>query len=229
MFIIGISGGRERQRWPEMLVAVAVCLLALAVLAASAARADTGIVANDLGIGPLGTPDPQDHAITEFDPTAFSVGPSITTTGGSNLPTAVVVSPDGTTAYVVDNGNSSSLSKINLAQGREVSNTSLGIAVLYEAISPDGKWVYASGGSVVVPINVADTPPRPQPQITVPGDYSTGDNEVAFSPDGSTAWVTSPSTGEVYPIDVATRTLGAGIPTGAGAGGVVVSPDGKTL
>src|SRR5262249_1014608 len=99
--------------------------------------------------------------------------------------------------------------------------------LVYATLSPDGKWLYAGGQDSAVPVNVALTPPRPQPAIAVGG--SGGDNQIAFSPDGSTAWVTSPGGGTVSPIDVATQAIGAPIPTGLGASGVVVSPDGKTL
>src|SRR5262249_10135490 len=55
--------------------------------------------------------------------------------------------------------------------------------------------------------------------------------DIAFTPDGKTAWVANSSTNTVQPIDVLTQTLGTPIPVIAGSrpSGLAITPDGRTM
>ena len=92
------------------------------------------------------------------------------------------------------------------------------------AITPDGATAFVTTASGVTPIDVDKRTAGP----TI--DVSGGPEGVAITPDGTTAFVTTNATGEVVPIDVATRTAGTPIPVavGGGASGVAITPDGTT-
>ena len=92
------------------------------------------------------------------------------------------------------------------------------------AFAPDGHTIYAvgSGDGTVTPIvdGVA------QPAITAVG---TAPHEIAVTPDGTHAYVTDNGATDVYPIDLATRTVGLPIALGAGHVpiGIAITPDGS--
>ena len=108
-------------------------------------------------------------------------------------------------------------------------------------ISPDGKTAYAATMSgcqgscprptvIVTPINTAtDTPGTPIKFDTTGGTFG----QIAITPDGKTAYVTTGST--VTPINTATGTPGTPIHLAGRArsfggfwGQIVITPDGKT-
>lgn len=208
----GVGAGR---RWTGVVLAVVTSICTLAWCGAAAASPWTGLVANNQY--------PND-SVTTFDPVTKTTGPNINVGGDT---TWVGPSPDGTKAYASTVYPSAALNVIDLATGSVVSSVSIPGSLYYGAVSPDGTHVYLAGGGTVLPIDVTTSPPTVGSAISVP---NTG--EVAFSPDGKTAWVATGPGGSatgVVPIDVATGTVGTLIPTGNGAFGVAVSPDGRTI
>jgi DNA-binding beta-propeller fold protein YncE len=142
----------------------------------------------------------------------------------------IAITPDGTTAYVVNEGIDS-VTPIDLASGAAESPISLsGHNFPHDiAITPDGQTAYvtiATGTGTVIPINLATgTPGTP---ITFGGGYSS--NGIAISPDGTMAYVTNFNGNSVTPINLATGTPGTAI-TGGGMNGpwnIAITPDGKT-
>jgi YVTN family beta-propeller protein len=204
-----------RSAWKAAVLATATLICSLAWSGPAAASAWTGLVANNQY--------PND-SVTTFDPVAKTTGQNINVGGDT---TWVGPSPDGTKAYASTVYPSAALNVIDLASNSVTSSVSIPGSLYYGAVSPDGRHVYLAGGGTVLPIDVSSSPPVRGTAISVP---NTG--EVAFSPDGQTAWVAtgpgSSATG-VVPIDVATGTVGTLIPTGSGAFGVAVSPDGRSL
>ena len=210
--------------WGASRAVMAILLVAAALLcsfawapAALASPPWTGLVSNNQ--------HPSDNLGT-FDPVGETVGQSIGV-GGDN--TWVEPSPDGSAAYVETVFPSAALKVVDLASRAVTSSVSLPNGnMVFGALSPDGKLVYLSGGGQVQPVNVSSAQPTLGAPITVPNSAL-----VAFSPDGRTAWVTAGTGGAtttgVVPIDVATGSVGTLIPTGAGALGVTVSPDGTTV
>jgi YVTN family beta-propeller protein len=173
------------------------------------------------------------------------------------LPSAnVVITPDGKTVYVINQGGT--VTPIDTATNKAGTPIPPGKGpcpqwrVVQHAcdrtlfagnfvISPDGKTAYAITMSgcqgaclrptvIVTPINTAtDTPGAPLKfHVTTVGPFG----QIAITPDGKTAYVTTGST--VTPINTATGTPGtpihfAGPARGPGIGAqIVITPDGKT-
>jgi len=149
---------------------------------------------------------------------------------------AIVVSPDGATAYVTD---SSGVVPLDLATGKPGAQIPIPGGAEAIAIAPDGNTAYVttSTGSVVVPINLATRTAQTPVQV------GAGAEAIAITPDGRTAYVatsvlTTPSTqgvlavSKVVPIDLTTNTPGAPIqlPTNAETSrhGIAITPDGRT-
>lgn len=137
-------------------------------------------------------------------------------------PGSVEFSPDGTFAYVVDNG-SNEVTRIATADG-STSSIPVGIAPSRVAFSPDGSIAYVSNysGTSVTKINTADNTTS-----TIPLATGAGPTGVAFSPDGTYAYLSqyggrlglvkiATSTGTVTPVN-ALRTYG-----------VAFAPDGSS-
>ncbi|MFJ8896826.1 InlB B-repeat-containing protein [Leifsonia sp. NPDC102414] len=142
-------------------------------------------------------------------------------------PVQVAVTPDGSTAYVL-NEDSNSVSIVNTGTDSQVGNMA-GIVGSPEGIgfSPDGTKAYLSYGyntlAVVDPATNTQTG-------TVQGytGFSSW-NGIAFSPDGSKAYVASTATDTVSVIDTATDTqsgLVAGY-TGDHPRQIAFTPDGS--
>jgi DNA-binding beta-propeller fold protein YncE len=94
------------------------------------------------------------------------------------------------------------------------------------AITPDGKTVYVGTIGTVIPISTATGTPGTPTRIGtgVPAE------EIVFTPDGKTAYVTNEEgpTGRVVPISTATGTPGKPILIGVGST-VAITSDGKTV
>ena len=122
----------------------------------------------------------------------------------------------GGSAYI-GNGGSNSLSVIDMATDKVTGTIPLGSSPQGEATSPDGKQIYvtvAAGG--VVPVD-ATTGKAGALISTGAGAYA-----VAFSADGSTAWVVDSNANEVRAVDVKTGVAGdhitvGNVPDGIGA------------
>jgi len=175
--------------------------------------------------------------------TSASLKPASPSLGGG-----VVVSPDGSRAYVADTYND----KLDvLDTATNTVTTAIPMPVTYarlggpgtgsEAVSPDGKRVYvlesAGGcGSSCPPAVVAVIDTMTNTVVaTVPLPYPVA-GTVAVSPNGLRLYATSNSpctsspcyvTGTLSIIDTATNTVTANVPLGTGAGSVAASPDGK--
>ncbi len=147
--------------------------------------------------------------------------------GVGSSPDYVAITPDGTKAFVTNNGGglgANSVSEINTATGNVLKtitvNSPRGIA-----ISPNGAtaWVVDQTDDTLVPISVATGVAG----TGVPDGGSGGGATVAISPDGTTGYVVDQFAGSVTVIDLVTSTISATIPTGLSfPGEVELSPDG---
>jgi YVTN family beta-propeller protein len=155
------------------------------------------------------------------------------TTGSAQ---AVAFTPDGTKAYVVAQGGGAMHVIDATASPQTSTNVTIpGSSNLFGvAVSPDGSKAYAlddtNPGAVWV-VDVATDTVNPTP-ITV-GNSPHG---LAFSPDGTTAYVTNFQDGTVSVIDVATDAVSSTITlpvpamsTPSFPWGVAVSPDGSKV
>jgi DNA-binding beta-propeller fold protein YncE len=154
-------------------------------------------------------------------------------------PRAIVITPDGKTAYVVVDGTGAGgeVVPIDLANPTNTSQTFIttpdGVAPTNIAITRNGKTAYVissgSSGGNVLPINLATkTSGNPIPINGNPVG-------IAISPDGKTAYVTARKTSSsgvalvgaidaVWPIDLTTNTLMAPLVVGDNPTQIVIAP-----
>jgi YVTN family beta-propeller protein len=160
---------------------------------------------------------------------------------GGNTP--VAITPDGTTAYVVDKaayGFNPVIGPVDEITPIATATNTAGPAIPFGngastpsaiAITPDGRTAYvASLGPLVgpslngsvIPIELATK--TQGPAITVgPSPVA-----IAVTPDGKTAYVVDSRSWSVTPIDTATSTPGPAIPVGAVPDAIAITPDGTT-
>ena len=131
--------------------------------------------------------------------------------GEASNPTDIVISPDGTTAYVTCSGGGVDVLK---TVTNTVSATIVASGASGEAITPDGQTVHLADTAAdeVIPIttttNAVDAPITLSSTIFDPAPL-----EVVVTPDGSSACVASSNA--VWPIDLATATVGSPISASA--------------
>ena len=148
---------------------------------------------------------------------------------GKATPGAIVFSPDGQRAYVGAGG--ASVDVVNVAQMKAVAVMQTLGAVSGLAVSPDGTTLLVpnSGSSQVAAV----AQPNGQPVANIAVGAMDFGNQLfleyggaAVSPDGTRAYVTNYSSGNVTVIDTASKTVVTSVETVAMPVGVVVSPDG---
>ena len=120
-------------------------------------------------------------------------------------PIEVITSPDGRYAFVsVEDSDEIAVFDLHAAvthgfhRSQFVGTILLGRAVVGMAVSPNGKWLYATSeragsgnqGSLSV-INLQDAETRPDQAVKANVSAGCGPVRVAVSPDGSTVWVTA--------------------------------------
>jgi DNA-binding beta-propeller fold protein YncE len=189
----------------------------------------TAYVAN--GAAPCNTENcTPDTTVTPIDLTTDTAGTPIPVGAG---PSAIAVTPNGQTAYVV-NGDSGSVTPIATATDTPESPILLGgdgddVSI---AIAPNGQTAYVGGAtfgtadtegnSTVTPIDIATNTPG------TPISFGTGDfnaSAIAITPDGQTAYAIYQS-GLATPIDLATDTVGTPISLGSSPGvAIAITPD----
>jgi YVTN family beta-propeller protein len=174
---------------------------------------------------------PADKTVSTVQIGTSSVG---TATVQASTPQEVVVSPDGTRAYVSD--GVSSVWVVDTATNSVVTQVPAGQEPGELEISPDGKSVYAAiltcaASSCVASISVIDTASNTVtstiPVATGLGVELTG---IAVTPDGQRLFVAASPGGNVYVIATATNEVTATIATtNTGNSGLAISPDGRRV
>ncbi|MCU1412335.1 MAG: hypothetical protein JWR04_3042 [Rhodoglobus sp.] len=150
-------------------------------------------------------------------------------------PRDVVISPDGSTAYVSNYGDddAGTVSVVDIAAGSTTATIPVGERPAGLAVSPDGALLYVAENSFAHPaVSVIATESR-SVVATVPLPGTGSLLNVAFSPDGLKAYVVhgfDTTSGSLDIIDVTTSTYERQIPlTGYGSPyDIVVSHDGAT-
>jgi len=205
----------DRRRFAILSLALAIAaLIALPALALARVAYITG---SSGGMGSVAAPvelstqtaNPANHV---------SIGMS-----SEGAPSDVAITPDGKTAYVVDNEK---VVPIDIATNK--AGTPIPIPLFGEAIAitPDGRFAYVTsifvGPSEVSKIDLATN--------TVVAEIPVGVSPfgVAVTPNSRTVYVASNGDGSAYPIDVATNAVGPAIPVGAFPSSVAVAPNGAS-
>jgi YVTN family beta-propeller protein len=195
----------------------------------------TGAVASGPTIYVTGgySPNTGDDDVYPVNATTHAVGTAIAVGGG---PTAIAITPDGATAYVVNRYDTfEAINSSTNMVGPEIptrafatTNTGLLVAI---AIAPDGKTAYSANNvgdqpAGVVPIDLMTNTPGSAMAVKFP-------EGIAFTPDGKTAYVVDNSLSgfpnDVVPVKTATNTPGPPIHVGQDPRAIAITPDGKTL
>ena len=208
---------RRRVRQARLLAATAAAAVAL-----GPATAPSPAVAAPPPLGLAANNQFPFSSVRLFDPLASQPIGNVGV-GGDN--TWVGVAPDGDAAYAQVVYPSASFWRLDLtATGgpAAVDHVTSGGGLQYGALTPDGTTAYLSGGGSVTPVDLTGAAPSVGTPIALPNA-----GYLALTPDGGTAFV-GVGTG-VAPVALATGTVGATIPTGAGVWGIAASPDGGTI
>jgi predicted alpha-1,2-mannosidase len=185
------------------------------------ATVPVGSIAADVDV----TPDGRTVWVSNFgDGTAQPIDTATHTAGapvrvGGN-PQRLRIAPGGTRLWVPNQG-SGTVSVIDLGTRSTVGEVAVGAAPFGLAFSPDGRTAFVgnTGGNS---LSIVDTATLAVTRTVPLGTSPAG---LAMAPDGHVLYVTV-GTGGVLPVDPATGTAGAFIPTGAGAYDVEFAPDG---
>ncbi len=172
-----------------------------------------------------------DSSATAIDLGTNMSGSPFATGGLAGL--GVAISPDASKAYVV-NASSHSVTPVDLGAA-PVAETPIDLGaghngVNFIAISPSGLKAYVTDAAhnQVLPLDLTTSPVT----VGTPIDVGANPEGVAFSPDGSMAYVADNANGSgmpgVTPITVATNTAGTEITTGLGPHpfSIAITPDG---
>ncbi len=181
--------------------------------------------------------------VTVIDTTTNTVSAVI---GGFDGPSGLVITPDGSEAYVnnyggpggVGSGNGTTLRTVDLLTNAIVgSPITVGLAPAAMAITPDGAFVYVAnyvdGNPGTGTISVIQTSNNTVVD-TIPG--FSGPFGIAITPNGNYAYVTnfgsnnfSPTGNTVSVVNLHTNTVIATINLGIQPAGVAITPDGSLV
>jgi DNA-binding beta-propeller fold protein YncE len=162
-----------------------------------------------------------------IDLTTRTVGGHTTFSGIEGAPSDVAITPDGKTAYVVSPSFPSYVKPIDVATNVAGANIPIAAIANSIAIAPDGRFAYVTSafGSANA-VSKIDLSTSSVTEISV-GIEPLG---IAITPDGKTAYVVCRGENAVFPIDLASGTVGAAIPLPPMSfpTSVAITPDGKT-
>lgn len=236
--VTGRARASRRGTGPRVAVLslVALSLVALEPVAARAASASVYVA--DFNTSGAGGVFQYDRGNGELSPKATA-----TVAAGTN-PTAIAVSPDSNSVYVVDanpTGLAGEVFEYTAGAGGELSRQAIpavgaGADPAAIAVSPDGKSVYVAGAGGVSEYDAGaggELSPKPTPRVTS-GAEPYG---IAVSPDGKSVYV--PTFGINGEGGVSQYDVGAGgelspkatptVAAGRGSFAIAVSPDGSSV
>lgn len=160
-----------------------------------------------------------------MDTVSLSSGTKTANSGGANLknPTAIAVTPDGTTAYLANSGGNT-VTPVTLSSDTAAPAITVGPKPPTDlAVTSDGStvWVADGTGNVVTPVTVATNTAGTQTNV---GFNATA---IAITPNGSTAWIVGQN--NAISLNLSTLALGPKITQGGGNfTSVAITPSGTT-
>ena len=166
------------------------------------------------------------RGVTPIYTATHTAGRPIRVTSHDYIPGAIVVTPDGRTAYVMEVGVG--VIPVSLASGHR--GKLIRIAATQLVVTRDGGTLYVLGNSHdVVPIRTATNTELPSIPVSTSRDEW---SDMVVSPVGATLYVLSGSPtrdgGQLTPISTATNTAQHPITVPGVVMGLAISPDGQT-
>jgi YVTN family beta-propeller protein len=169
-------------------------------------------------------------------PTGVRLDPTGSSVAVGQMPLAMALSPSGDRiVLLLDGWHQQGIQVIDRSTGRVVQTIEQPAAFLGLAFSPDGQWLYASGGNGDLVYRYAwrngtatltdSIPLGPHPEPRKSGTrYPAG---LALSPDGRTLYVAENLADSLAVVDVASKRVVQRFATERYPYGVVVAPDGS--
>ncbi|MFD4785421.1 putative Ig domain-containing protein [Rhodococcus qingshengii] len=145
-------------------------------------------------------------------------------------PIGVAITPDGTRAYVTNNGSKSvSVLDNTTTPPTKLADVTVGINPVGVAITPDGTRAYVTNySSSSNSVSVLDTTTTPPTKLTPDVTVGTTPFGVAITPDGTRAYVTNQGSNSVSVLDTTTppTKLTPDVTVGNSPRAVAITPDG---
>lgn len=161
--------------------------------------------------------DQEAGVVSAIDTATNTVTAIIPVDGG---PIGLALTPDATRAYVADN-SAQTVSVIDTTTNTVSATIPVGVGPQDLGITPDGSRVFVADGSGSVISTTTNT---------VVGHTGVGGTfGVAFSPDGTRAYITNDLANTVEVVDTATDAVIDNIPVGAFPLRVALTPDGSRI
>ena len=168
-------------------------------------------------------------------PTGMRLDPAGRSFDVGSMPLAIALSPDGKSIVVLLNGwREQGIQVLDRGTGRVLQSIMQPAAFLGLTFSPDGKWLYASGGNEDVVYryswsdghaSLVDTIVLAKKPVGKPGmSYPAG---IGVSPDGKTLYVAENLADSVAIVDLASRSVTQRFETERYPYGVAVAEDGS--
>jgi DNA-binding beta-propeller fold protein YncE len=193
-------------------------------------------VATNAGITALAITPSGATLLAVANPTGYDAGSVVPITLASGTagapipvgadPLAIAVTPDGSTAYVVNAGDGT-ITPISLASDTAAAPISVGVDPMAITITPSGGTAYVLGGNgvgLLTPVTLAANPA--QDVVGNPIAVQTGaPTAIAIAPSGTTAYVTGASGADQI---VLPGNAGLGSTSAGDYSTVAISPDGST-
>ena len=168
-------------------------------------------------------------AVTPVDTATGTAGQAIKV---GSQPVAIAITPDGRTAYVINQGDQGALrdgtvTPINTANDEPGTPIGVGMEPDAIAITPNGQTAYVANqlDGTVTPITIATNTPGKPIKVGYQPDA------IAITPDGQTAYVANEGLGQgstVTPIATATNQPGKPVSVGVDPTAIAITPNGQT-
>ncbi len=143
--------------------------------------------------------------------------------GGGSAPYAMAITPKGTAGYIADYGGSKII-PVNTVTNSPGSSIVLSGAPNDVAVTPNGDYVLATVPSSNQVVILSTSTTAILNTVTVPGASG-----VSIQPNGQVAWIASSSSDSIYPLYLASDTVGTAIQVGKDPQGIAVTPNGQQV
>jgi sugar lactone lactonase YvrE len=166
-----------------------------------------------------------DNGLNQIQKFDLATGTLLTTITGITSPSSIVLSPDGTTAYIGDS-TSGVIYQVTLASSTVSTLTTLPSASQNSnlAITPDATTLLSSGSNGTYAVDISSGAATP-----IAGLATTGGQVVLLN--NSSGYAIAGTSGQIVPLDLSSGTSGTAFTPGTSGDtlNLTAAPDGNTL